>query len=270
MRSLADDPAMLSLLAVRPDERDVDTVPTPASADQPALRDRIVAAIKASPFDELRTVDHAPNGPLQITVKVDDLADVLLRRLPPPADRAAVLREEAARIRAHCPDHLDSESAEGAWMACHCAVADDMERRMAVEAQQQTEMQPRRGDQSEAWLKTQRDEYEVESSPQWAALDEVLDTYRLHADTGTPLSGHVCEGKVAGDCERLEQPAVVAAVAGEEPAGEWCKCRSCWGWFVEDHPGEDLDELGKDLGWWAGLPVHRNAPAGVSQPGKEN
>ena len=53
--------------------------PTPLSGG--ALRDRIVAAIKASPFTELRTVDYAPNGPLQITVKVDDLADALARRL---------------------------------------------------------------------------------------------------------------------------------------------------------------------------------------------
>ena len=55
-------------------------VPAPAPSGR-ALRDRIVAAIKASPFTELRTVDYAPNGPLQITVKVDDLADTLLRRL---------------------------------------------------------------------------------------------------------------------------------------------------------------------------------------------
>ncbi|MYW49604.1 hypothetical protein [Streptomyces sp. SID161] len=40
-----------------------------------------------------------------------------------------------------------------------------------------------------------------------------------------------------------------------------CKCRSCWGWFVEEHPSEDLDELGKDLSWWAGLPEHRDASA---------
>lgn len=54
---------------------------------------------------------------------------------PVAVDRAAVLREEAARIRAHCPDHLDSDSAEGAWLACHCAVADDMLRRLAAETQ---------------------------------------------------------------------------------------------------------------------------------------
>lgn len=55
--------------------------------------------------------------------------------VPAPAGRAAVLREEAALIRAHCPDHLDSNSAEGSWINCHCDVADDMERR-ADETQQ--------------------------------------------------------------------------------------------------------------------------------------
>jgi hypothetical protein len=54
--------------------------------------------------------------------------------LPASVDRAAVLREEAALIRAHCPDHLDAASAEGAWMDCHCDVADDMERRSAAES----------------------------------------------------------------------------------------------------------------------------------------
>jgi hypothetical protein len=43
----------------------------------------------------------------------------------------------------------------------------------------------------------------------------------------------------------------------------WCKCQSCWGWFVEDHPGEDLSELSSDLSWWSGLPEHRDPPSGV-------
>lgn len=51
--------------------------------------------------------------------------------------------------------------------------------------------------------------------------------------------------------------------AAQQPKAQqqWCKCPSCWGWFVEEHPGEDLDSLGKDLGWWSGLPEHRDAPA---------
>lgn len=59
---------------------------------------------------------------------------------------------------------------------------------------------PRRGDQVETWLKAQRDEYEVESSEQWKALNELLDTYRLHADTGTPLDQHCCENGTVDDC----------------------------------------------------------------------
>ena len=51
-------------------------------------------------------------------------------------DPTTVLREEAARIRSHCPDHADSDSTPGAWMACHCAVADDIERRTADQARQ--------------------------------------------------------------------------------------------------------------------------------------
>jgi len=50
--------------------------------------------------------------------------------------------------------------------------------------------QPRRGDHVAAWLKAQRDQH-VDGydspPPEWHALDRVLDDYRLHADTGTPL-----------------------------------------------------------------------------------
>lgn len=64
---------------------------------------------------------------------------------------------------------------------------------------------PRRGDAIEAWLKAQRDEYEQRSSPQWQALDDLLDTYRLHADTGTPLGEHVCENGTVDDCYNCYQ-----------------------------------------------------------------
>lgn len=73
----------------------------------------------------------------------------------------------------------------------------------------------------------------------------------------------VCHCEIA---ERLRRLAVVPAAVEEQPTarGEWCKCSSCWGWFVEEHPGEDLDELGRDLSWWSGLPEHRDAPTGVA------
>jgi hypothetical protein len=65
---------------------------------------------------------------------------------------------------------------------------------------------PARGDAVEAWLKAARDvhsdRYGV--TPAWFILDDVLDTYRLHADTGTALTDHVCEGRMAGDCDCLE------------------------------------------------------------------
>lgn len=65
---------------------------------------------------------------------------------------------------------------------------------------------PARGDDVEAWLRIERDRYEDHYGrmPAWYAIDRVLDTYRLHADTGTPLTEHVCEGRVVGDCDCLE------------------------------------------------------------------
>jgi hypothetical protein len=48
---------------------------------------------------------------------------------------------------------------------------------------------PQRGSDVEAWLKAKRDVYNDESgaSGAWWALDDLLDDYRLHADTGQPL-----------------------------------------------------------------------------------
>lgn len=50
-----------------------------------------------------------------------------------------------------------------------------------------------RNDAVATWLKAQRDTYPV-NSEKYLALDEALDTYRLHADTGTPLDEHVSDG----------------------------------------------------------------------------
>lgn len=52
--------------------------------------------------------------------------------------------------------------------------------------------QARRGDEVEAWLKRHRDAY-PDTSIAWIKIDGLLDDYRLHADTGTPLSGEVDE-----------------------------------------------------------------------------
>lgn len=95
-----------------------------------------------------------------------------------------------------------------------------------------------------------------------------------HAETPDAHSCGNCDGIDPDSClTNLDRPAVKAQQAAtktpDEEPGQWCKCPSCWGWFVEEHPGEDLDELGRDLGWWSGLPEHRDAPAVVAQPGKE-
>jgi hypothetical protein len=63
---------------------------------------------------------------------------------------------------------------------------------------------PARGDDFEAWLRAQRDEHRDDDHGRWSAYDDLLDRYRLHADTHTPLGEHVCEGRVAGDCQCLE------------------------------------------------------------------
>lgn len=86
-------------------------------------------------------------------------------------------------------------------------------RRMADETATETPT-PHRGDAFEQWLKARRDEWAPEGCQPWQILDQTLEEYRLHADTGTPLGEHVCEGKAVGDCECLEQPAAGARQDG--------------------------------------------------------
>lgn len=56
----------------------------------------------------------------------------------------------------------------------------------------QPQPRPHRGDQTEAWLKAQRDQRSAKTD-EWVVIDELLDDYRLHADTGTRLGEHICE-----------------------------------------------------------------------------
>lgn len=61
---------------------------------------------------------------------------------------------------------------------------------------------PKRGDEVEAWLKRQRDSYDQSNGygySAYRALDFALDEYRLHADTGTPLSEEINEEIMRGD-----------------------------------------------------------------------
>jgi hypothetical protein len=63
----------------------------------------------------------------------------------------------------------------------------------------QPEPLPRRGDQFEQWLKAQRDLC-IGHAGTYNAVDGLLDDYRLHADTGTPLDQHCCENGTIDDC----------------------------------------------------------------------
>jgi hypothetical protein len=57
------------------------------------------------------------------------VAEIRRLRAELAATRTKTVVVEADEIVAHCPDH---GTADGVWMVCHCAVADDMRRR-AVE-----------------------------------------------------------------------------------------------------------------------------------------
>jgi hypothetical protein len=55
------------------------------------------------------------------------------------------------------------------------------------------ETSPARNSDVEAWLKQARDFNDFDTL-RYLIIDELLDDYRLHADTGTPLSEHACDG----------------------------------------------------------------------------
>lgn len=61
---------------------------------------------------------------------------------------------------------------------------------------------PRRGDPVAEWLKRKRDEREAdgrEDADPYSTIDDLLDDYREHADTGTPLSRDVQGPQGPGD-----------------------------------------------------------------------
>jgi len=99
----------------------------PAAAPS-ALRDRIAAALyerERPPRDPAWADAYAMDREV-----FEPMADAVLAVLPEPADRAAVLDDEASLIVLHCPDHGPQDQ-DGAWMDCHCPVAEDMCKRAA-------------------------------------------------------------------------------------------------------------------------------------------
>jgi hypothetical protein len=141
--------------------------------------------------------------------------------LPASIDQAAALSEAERTMLTYALDQAQEKiwSEDGFTDEDQAAVTSL--RRVADEPQPKP--QPRRGDAFEAWLKAQRDACEP-TLPPWTALDDVLDTYRLHADTGTPLGEHVCEGRVVGDCDCLE---TAPAAEPPQPTSPVRACRYC-------------------------------------------
>ncbi|WP_282790860.1 hypothetical protein [Streptomyces sp. CC224B] len=186
------------------DTRCLDARPAPTDRD---LRDHIADAVVPLLLDTLPKEIARSRG--------REVADVVLAVLPVPADRAAVLREAA--------DYVGNDD------TCTCGGCDTCVpnklaaglRRMADEAQQAGEAvcrtpethnwgcgcptdPPHRGDKVDVWLRARREEY-PHGTPEWHTVDQVLDRYRLHADTQTLLSEHLCEGHAVGDCDCLER-----------------------------------------------------------------
>jgi hypothetical protein len=93
------------------------------------------------------------------------------------------------------PDYRQTGAAgEQEWHASNCT------HHVVHEEELEGPSIPRRGDAVEQWLKAQRDQHR-EQTDDWFHIDGLLDEYRLHADTGTPLHQHVCEGNNnADDC----------------------------------------------------------------------
>lgn len=75
-------------------------------------------------------------------------------------------------------------------MAFDQCVAEEVERRCGP-SQSMTAHQPRRDSDVAAWLRAHRERHDYSAGNgfnAWSAIDEVLDDYRLHSDTGTPLT----------------------------------------------------------------------------------
>jgi hypothetical protein len=82
-----------------------------------------------------------------------------------------------------------NQGARAAWAVSPDRMRDGL--KAAFESGEPVPHVPHRGSDVEAWIKEARDEYPKSTgypeSPEWLALDGLLDDYRLHADTGTPL-----------------------------------------------------------------------------------
>jgi hypothetical protein len=89
---------------------------------------------------------------------------------------------------------------EGLHACTYCGVV-HLTRRPAVHLTfsdqpraQPIRFQPMRGDEVERWLKAWRDRFPDDEMRQ--TIDDILEDYREHADTGTPLDAEIKRGKL--------------------------------------------------------------------------
>ncbi|MFJ7999006.1 hypothetical protein ACIQ7D_17920 [Streptomyces sp. NPDC096310] len=76
---------------------------------------------------------------------------------------------------------------------------------------------PRRGDALDTWLEAQRDAHRDDDRGQWSTLDNLLDRYRAHADTGTPLNQH----REVGVSPRRATVTITVDAPTPENASQW-------------------------------------------------
>jgi nucleotide-binding universal stress UspA family protein len=176
------------------------------SAAQTALRDRIADAVIPLLLDTLPKAIARARG--------YEVADAVLTVLPAEADTVAIRAAELDDTASLLQVGGNLEGAE--FLRKRAALLREVgKRRPAV---------PRRGDTVEQWLKAQRDA-SADYPQAYQAADGLLDLYRLHADTRTPLAEHVC---MVGDCDCLDQDAAVSAVGQtDEETSQVQPCDEC-------------------------------------------
>ncbi|MFI1485707.1 hypothetical protein [Streptomyces sp. NPDC020747] len=280
---------------------EVRVIPDEADAVPPTVerRDRYAQALADALKPRYGGPQHNTPGGLPLTATAEEAR--LHRAQPLTAAVLAVADAEQADVRAAAlregADWFEADGRRVQQMFGHQAAA-ALRRLAAVSAVvpgAAAETQAGRGDAFEQWLKNFRDSCGGETD-EWHAFDAALDRYRLHADTGTPLGEHVCEGRAVGDCGCLEKPAAVLpqpeTQAGHEPRQscacgqdgcEYCDvdevtllCPRCGDDISDYHEDDLVYRTGDKRPYCSGecvVATHRAAlkeqPAVVSQPDEE-